>query len=262
MWASRRSVVVLAAAVAVVCGLAAAALLAGLGVIGSNRIALASASNPNLTVNNIASTPNTLTVVGDGKVTVAPDQAELSLGVTATRPNVHDALNVSNADMTKLLASLHAHGVVDPNLQTTGVSVNQVSGCCPTTVTGYSASNSLSVVIHHVANVGTILAAAVDAVGNDINIGGVSLSVANPSTQLTAVRAAAMRDAGARAHQWASDAGRQLGKLIAVSEVVGSTPVAQGCTQGCGGSGGGGVAIQAGLETVEVTVTVAYALSG
>ncbi len=254
--------VVLAAALVVVCGLATAALLAGLGVIGGSRVALASASNPNVTVTNIASTPNTLTVVGDGKVTVAPDQGELSLGVTATRPNVHDALNASNADMTKLLASLRAHGVSDPDLQTTGVSVNQVSNCCPTTVTGYSASNSLSVVIHHVANVGTVIAAAVDAVGSDINIGGVSLSVANPSPQLVAARAAAMKDAGAHAQQWASDAGRQLGKLIAVSEVVGSAPLAQGCTQGCGAAAGGAVAIQAGIETVEVTVTVAYALSG
>jgi uncharacterized protein YggE len=256
--------VVLGVAIALVCGLAAVALLAGLGVIGNNRAVLASASNPNLVVNNVASTPNTLTVVGDGKVTVAPDKAELSLGVSATRPNVHDALTASNRDMTKLLASLHAQGVADPDLQTSAVSVDQVTSCCPSTVTGYSASNSLAVVVHHVSNVGGIIAAAVDAVGNDISIGGVTLSIGDPSTQLTAARAAAMKDAGARAQQWASNAGRQLGKLIAISEVVGSSPIAQGCTQGCGagaGGGGGAVAIQSGLQTVEVTITVAYAIS-
>ena len=62
------------------------------------------------------------------------------------------------------------------------------------------------------------ISAAVTAVGNDINLNGVTLGLSDDSSQLSAARIAAMADARVRAGQWAAQTGRALGPILAVSE--------------------------------------------
>jgi uncharacterized protein len=206
-----------------------------------------------------STTADTLAVVGTGVATAVPDTATVILGVSATRGNVHDAVNVANADMANLMKALHSVGVQDKDVQTTSVYIQQVTNCCPSAVTGYSSSNQVTVTVHHLVNVSTVIMAAVDAVGNDVQLGGVNLFVANQSAQIDAARTGAMADANARAQQWARLAGHHVGGLISLSEVVAVAP-AYTCDQ-CGGrGGGGGVPIQPGQTTIAVTVTAVYEL--
>lgn len=206
-----------------------------------------------------STTADTLVVVGTGVATAVPDTATVNLGVSATRSSVHDAVNVANADMANLLRALHAAGVQDKDIQTTSLWISQQTNCCPSTVTGYSSSNQVNVTVHHLANVSTVIMAVVDAVGNDVQLGGVNLFVANQSAQIDAARTSAMADANARAQQWARLAGHHVGGLISLSEVVAVAPTYT-CDQ-CGGKGGGvGVPIQPGQTTIAVTVTAVYEL--
>ena len=144
-------------------------------------------------------------------------------------------------------------------MQTSSISLGQTTSCCPNQVTGYSGSSSVTVTIHHLANVGPIEVAAVGAVGNDLQLNGVSLTLSDDSAQLRAARIAAMADARSRGSQWATQTGRKLGPILAVSEIVNSQPSGSSCTNGCGG-GGGGVPIEAGQNTVSVNITVEFQL--
>lgn len=220
----------------------------------------APAAGPSTTVlaANTTSQQNTITVVGNGTATGVPDEAILSLGVQATQPDVHLALSVASAEMSRLLTALHHQGVADKDIQTSSISIYQQTNCCPQSVIGYASSNQVSVTIHHLANVRPVIEAAVAAVGNDIQLNGVSLSISDPSPLVKAARAAAMSDANARAKTWSGLANHHVGGIIELSEIV-STPAPNPCN-GCGRGGGGGVPIQPGQTDVTVTITATYEL--
>ena len=248
--------------IALMAGIVVVAALVATTLVVNMRALAAGAGSGTQPVQTVASAgpSNTLTVVGQGEAIATPDTATVTLGAQATRANVHDALVADNADMGKLLNALHAQGVVDKDIQTTSVYVNQQTNCCPSTVYGYQAANSVTVTIHHLGNVGAVIEAVVTAVGNDVTLGGVNLSVADTSAAVSSARSAAMTNAAQRAGIWAGLAGRKLGKLLSLSEVVSSGGGQGPCSGGCG-AGGGGVPIQAGQSQITVSVTATYALS-
>ena len=260
--ASTRAIRLLIAAVVAVGIVAVAGLIAGLRVVAGTPApthATTSSTTP-VTVNTVSASPNTVTVVGSGQVNAAPDEALLSLGVSASRPTAQGALNAAAAEMTHLIAALRTHGVAAQDMQTSSLSLGQNTTCCPTQITGYSGSSSVTVTIHHLANVGPIEVAAVGAVGNDIQLNGVSLTLSDDSSQLQVARVAAIADARSRANQWAAQTGRKLGPILAVSEVVDTQSSGSACNSGCGAGGGGGVPIEAGQNTVSVQITVEFQL--
>jgi uncharacterized protein YggE len=208
-------------------------------------------------VASVSATPNTITVVGSGEATMTPDQATLNLGVSATRPTVRDAVNVATGDMNRLLGALHGQGVQDSDIQTTAMSIYQQNNCCPQGAITYQSTSQLTVTIHHLANTSTVIEAAVDAVGNDIQLGGVGLFKADTSAQVKTARAAAMTDANARAQEWARLAGHHVGAVLSLSEIVYVAP--PNPCNGCG-KGGAGMPIQPGETSVSVTITVVYEL--
>jgi uncharacterized protein len=204
---------------------------------------------------------STVVVVGTGTASAVPDEATVGLGVSATRSDVRSAVNQANADMSHLLSAIHKRGVLDSDIQTTSLSVYQQTNCCPSTITGYTSSNQVTVTIHHLINVNGVIESAVDAVGNDIQLNGINLTVANPSGTISAARSAAMTNALARAQEWAKLAGRHAGRLLGLSEIVAASP-SNGCGQGCGAGGGGGAGyqIQPGQTSFTVTITATYEL--
>ena len=251
--------------IGVIAAVAAAAVLAAF-LLGSSLRPVAPAPRLDSSAQTVqpavlaaSVTADTITVVGSGSASATPDEASVSIGVTATRPNVHDAVATANADMTRLLAALHNQGVQDKDIQTATISINQQTNCCPSVVTGYTASNQVVVTIHHLGNVSTVLMAAADAVGNDVQLSGVSVLVANPSSAIASARAGAMADASARAQAWAKLAGHHVGGLMSLSEVVQAAPYAP-CYGACGGGGGGGVPVMAGQTSFTVTITATYEL--
>jgi uncharacterized protein YggE len=208
---------------------------------------------------SVAGPRDTVTVVGEGVQNATPDNALLSIGVSVRRGTTGDAMSTANTEMTALLKAIKAQGVQDPDIQTTGISVYQDS---PYGSIGYRAGNTVNVKIHHLANVGTVLAAAQHAVGDDIQLNGITLGVSDTTAQLKAARQAAMVAAAARAKEWAALASRHLGKVLSVSEVVSNGAGVSPCGAGGGcGGGGGGAPVQAGQTNVTVDVAVVYELT-
>jgi uncharacterized protein YggE len=205
-----------------------------------------------------------MVVVGAGNASAVPDEATVGLGVTATRSDVRGAVNQANTDMGHLLSALHKQGVLDKDIQTTSLAIYQQTNCCPSTVTGYSSSNQVTVTVHHLTNVNGVIEASVGAVGNDIQLNGINLTVANPKGTISAARSLAMADALARAVEWARLAKHHVGSLLGLSEIVAASP-SSSCGQGCGsaggfGGGGAGYQIQPGQTSFTVTITATYEL--
>jgi uncharacterized protein YggE len=157
--------------------------------------------------------------------------------------------------MNHLLGALHSQGVQDKDIQTSWISIYQQTNCCPQTVTGYTSSNEVSVTVRRLASATAIVEASIDSVGNDLQLNGIDLSIADATAITKSARSAAMSDANARAQDWARLAGHHVGGLVDLSEVVATQ--SQGPVAGDKG-GGGGVPIEAGQLSVTVTVTATY----
>lgn len=247
----------------VVCGILIAVTTASVTALAITLARPAAVSAPPAQVLTLAASTsgNTITVVGVGIGSATPNQAVLNLGVSATRPNVRDAVSVAASDMSHLLTAVHNGGVQDKDIQTTAVWVSPQTNCCPQTLNGYNAATQIAVTVHSINNITVLIEDAVDAVGNDLQINGITLSVADQTAMLKAARAAAMRDAQEKAQDYAQLSGHHVGGLVGMSEVV-STTGGFSCDQ-CGGkgAGGGGIQIQAGVTSITVDVAVTYELA-
>src|ERR1700682_6578432 len=208
-FATRGILIVIGAVIAIAASaVTALAVRAGAGGSTSGTVSAGSVAGPR----------DTVTVVGEGTQNATPDNALISLGVSVRRGTAGDALNAANVEMTSLLNAVKGQGVQDVDIQSTGISIYQNTQYG---AIGYRAGNTVNVKIHHIANVGSVIAAAQKAVGDDFQISGIALQLSDNTTQLKGARQSAMTVAAARATEWASLAGRHLGKVLSGSEVLG-----------------------------------------
>jgi len=248
-FATRGILIVIGAVIAIAASaVTAVAVRAGTG--GSTQTSVGAGA--------VAGPRDTITVVGEGTQNATPDNALISLGVSVRRPTAADAMNTANAEMTALLKAIKGQGVLDADIQTTGISIDQDQQY---NVIAYRAGNTVNVKIHHIVNVGTVIVAAQKAVGDDIQLSGINLQLSDNTTQLKGARQAAMAAASARAKEWANLAGRHLGKVLSVSEVIGGGSSSSPCGAGGQCGGGGGAPVQAGQVNVTVDVAVVYELN-
>ncbi|AQA20904.1 hypothetical protein BTZ20_2564 [Rhodococcus sp. MTM3W5.2] len=92
-------------------------------------------------------------------------------------------------------------------------------------VVGYIASTALSVTLRDLSDPGRVIADCVGAGGDDVRLGGLELGIADQAGLLSQARDAAFADALAKATQYAGLSGRELGKVVEVSEDVDSPPM-------------------------------------
>lgn len=241
-----------AVAVGVVVGLVlSAGLLAALGDPGRLTPAnQAAAETP--------STQQTITVSGQGTVTVTPDTAQVTLGVQLQRADLATAQAEATTTMTAVIASLKQRGIDEAKIQTVNYSIyiNYAPEKTDQTIVGYTVLNLVAVQVTPMTNVGQVIEAAVAAGANQVqNIG---FSVENIDAAVRQARQQAMDDARAKAEQLAKLGGVTLGGPVSISEGV-STPIdSRGSMPAAVPAGAGAVPIQGGESTVTVLVTVSY----
>lgn len=200
-----------------------------------------------------------LVVHGSGTVYGEPDIALLTLGVDVTQPNVKDALSGADRTMQAVRQVFLNGGVAAADIRTVAFNVwrediHDRNG----TVTGerYHVVHSYQVTLRDLAKLGDLLAAAVDAGAN--NVQGIQFSMADPAALQARARAAAMRDAQARAQQLATLAGVTLGPPVSIEET--STPLASPAVAMAAVRVGGGAPVQGGQLAVRAEVTVRYVI--
>lgn len=166
-----------------------------------------------------------LDINATGDVTRVPDLATISAGVVSRAPTATSALQQTATRMARVRDALRRAGIADRDIQTSSISLSPdyvYANNEPPKLSGYSASNQVTVRFHDIANSGKILDALVAEGANQIS--GPNLSVEHPEAALDEARAKAIAAGRARADLYARSLGLRVARVVAVSESGGYAP--------------------------------------
>ncbi len=234
--------------------LATAALMAGVMVAGA-----ASAQAQDVGAAEFHAT--TLSLSADGEVRVRPDLAVINLGVRTEGQSAAEALGRNREQMNATVAALRAQGVAEADIQTSNLSLDPQyfdDGKAPRRLTGYQASNTVSVRLHDMARVGPVVDALVAAGANQIDNIGFQLSDQRPAED--AARREALKALQAKADLYAQATGYKLQRLVRISESGGgfAQPMAMFAARKFGAAA---TPIEPGELTVRIGVSGVYELA-
>lgn len=160
-----------------------------------------------------------LDISASGEVTRVPDIARISAGVVSQAATAVAALSANSGRMAGVLAALKRAGIADRDVQTSSVSLSPqyryVENQAPV-LTGYQASNQVTIRFREIARSGAILDMLVREGANQI--AGPSLEVERPGPALDEARVIAFRNARARADIYARAAGLRVARILSISE--------------------------------------------
>lgn len=198
-----------------------------------------------------------LTVSGKAEVKAKPDQATLSAGVVTEGKTAAAALAANSRAMNAVFDTLKRLGIPDRGIQTSEISVQPQypnDSRAPRRITGYQASNSVTVTLDNIEKLGSALDALVSSGAN--SLGDISFGLRDPRPLESQARADAVRDAAQKAEGMARAAGVSLGPIVAINEGESSQPVPMRRMAPMALAEATPVA--AGQETITATVTISW----
>ena len=160
-----------------------------------------------------------LEISADGTSTRAPDLAMIQAGVVTQAATAGDAMRQNSTRMATVLTALKRAGVAERDIQTASIALSpqyRYAQNEPPVITGYQASNQVTVRYRDIAKSGAILDALVKEGAN--NISGPNLTVDKPEAALDEARTAAVATARARAELYAKAAGLRVDRILSISE--------------------------------------------
>jgi len=209
-----------------------------------------------------AITGTRLDIVAEGEVVRTPDIATIGAGVVTQAVSAAQAMSDNARRMSAAVAALKKAGVADRDIQTSSLSLNpqyRYGENMPPVITGYQASNQVSVRFRDIKRAGAILDALVAVGANQIN--GPSFGVDKPEAALDEARTAAIAKARARADLYARAAGLSVKRILTISEAGGYSPPPQPMVMMRSmEKAQADTAIEAGEQKLAVSVTVSFEL--
>lgn len=203
-----------------------------------------------------------LDVVAEGSVTRTPDIATIAAGVVTQGATAGAAMTENAGRMTAVVAALKKAGVADRDIQTSTLSLQpqyRYGENRPPVITGYQASNQVTVRFRDVKRAGAILDALVAQGANQIQ--GPNLGIDQPEAALDEARTAAMRAARERANLYAAAAGLKVKRILAISEQGGGyQPPMPVPMMAMRMEKAADTAIEAGEQKLSVTLNVSFEL--
>ena len=166
-----------------------------------------------------------LDISATGTVSRVPDLAIISAGVVTKSTTATGAIADNAARMERVRSALKRAGIADKDIQTSSINLNpdyRYENNQPPVLTGYQASNNVSVKFRDIRNSGKILDALVAEGANQIN--GPSLTIDKPQGAYDEARVKAIAAGRARAELYARALGMRVGRLVSVSEGGGNYP--------------------------------------
>ncbi|HEX8387550.1 MAG TPA: SIMPL domain-containing protein [Sphingomonas sp.] len=167
----------------------------------------------------VPATGAVLDVVAEGRTTRVPDLATIRAGVVTQAPTAAAALRENADRMARVLAALRRAGLAARDVQTAQIGLQpqyRYGENQPPVVTGYQATNSVSIRLRDIARSGAVLDALVAEGANQLE--GPTLALDRPDAALDEARTDAIRRARARAELYAGAAGMQVARIVAISE--------------------------------------------
>ena len=238
-------------------------------------------------LSNTATTTNTVSFNGEGKVTAKPDVAAISFSIVTEAATSKAAQDQNSVKSNKVTDFLKQQKIDPKDIKTSGYNVypqyNNYPRPCPMDskmmapsrdgtipqsypciidkqrISGYQVTQSFGVKVRSIDNVGTILDGLVAAGANQVN--NLGFQVDNPEKLKSEARAKAVEDAKKKAHELESQVGVKLGRIVNYSENTGGWPIYfEAKAISADGRGGGAPApsIPIGENEITVNVTITY----
>lgn len=169
--------------------------------------------------------PTTLSLSAESNVKIAPDLATISAGVVTLQRTAKGAMEENAKRMTGVFGAIRAAGVADRDMQTSGVTLAAQYDYQPNQrprITGYQATNTVTIRMRDLNAVGPVLDALVAQGANQIN--GPTFGLENPDAALDNARTEAMTKAMRRAELYARAAGLRVSRVVSITESGGYSP--------------------------------------
>ena len=155
--------------------------------------------------------PPSISVIGEAQADVPPDMAILTLSISAERPTAADAAAENARTAKAVIDGLKSAGVAAQDIQTVGLSIYPEftnSSSQKRSVTGYHATDSLSVRVRAIDKAGALAGAAVESGALYQSI---RFDISDREARQDTLRVAAVDNAHRRAELYAKGAGMKLG---------------------------------------------------
>lgn len=217
---------------------------------------------PGLSVNSVVSQKqNLFSATGTGKVTVVPDEASFTAGITVNKSTVKETQTEANRVINSVSDSLKKLGVDPKDIQTSNYSVYpQYDFQSGRRITGYSVSANLSVRVRDLDKINDAIDAATNNGANQV--GSISLGVNEDKRKELAkeARKKAINEARTKAQELATLAGMTLGRIVDIQEnsPVLIRPMMYDSVALKAEGVGGDTQIEAGSTDITSTITLYY----
>ncbi|MEL6861320.1 MAG: SIMPL domain-containing protein [Pseudomonadota bacterium] len=170
----------------------------------------------------------TLSISAEGSVQREPDIAYLNTGVQTQGETAQAAMRANSEAMNGVFDALTAANVDRRDMQTSNFSLqpqydysSRSSGQSPR-LTGYQASNQLTVLVRDLDALGETMDALVGAGGNTFS--GLRFALEDDRAAKNAARDIAMKEAISRAELYAAASGYEVARVVTISESGGYRP--------------------------------------
>ena len=203
-----------------------------------------------------------LDISATGTSTRTPDLMVIGAGVVTQANKAGEAMRTNAAAMTATVAALKRAGIADRDIQTQSINLQpqyRYGDNVPPVLTGYQASNRVSVRLRDLKNAGSVLDALIAAGANQID--GPTLSVDHPEAALDEARVKALATARTRAELYAKAAGMTVRRIVRISESDGSPPVVRPMMMMARGKAADSTPVEAGEQELTVTLSVVFELN-
>lgn len=167
----------------------------------------------------------TLNLSAYGETRVAPDMATINLGVNVEAATAQEAMRANATRMNQVIAALKKAGIAERDIQTSNLNLSAQYAYeqnQPPRLTGYQASNQVTIRVNDLGRLGAAVDATVSAGANQVN--GISFGLKDSTAAENAAREAAVRALAAKADLYAKATGHRVARLVSLSEAGGYAP--------------------------------------
>ena len=159
---------------------------------------------------------STVTVTGNGSVSVTPDMAEVTFAVETDAKTAEESQQRNVEQVDAVIEALKAKGIEEKSIQTTGYYLNNIYDYERDVVTGYRTQTMLTVKDQKIEETGALISDAVAAGVNRVQ--NVRFFASTYDAAYAEALKNAVETARAKAEVLAAASGKTLGEVVSMTE--------------------------------------------
>ena len=165
---------------------------------------------------------NTITLTGNGAVSIQPDMANISLSISYLAPTTRESKDKVDRSLRQVLSILRQERVEEEDIKTTSLNYNTEYDYTNNkrVKVGQRVVQSIQVTVHNLAQSGEKLSSILDKIVsvNNVELQSIDFGLEKTEDLYKESRALAFGKAKEKAEQYANLAGRRLGKVLIITE--------------------------------------------